>query len=369
MSPLESQHVVTGVDVAEIRTALDDLWGSLHTADSDEIDHRVTRTCMSNLLILCQGDAEAVLVREQIARVVSAHPARVFLLTAIEDYPDEVSAEVSAHCRLASDEEQLCSEQIEICFRPAAIRRVRSVIRPLLIGDLPTALWWASRQPPPLSDGMFDTLAELADQVIYDSVGWPNPPAGVRAMTRRILEEDKPVSNLAWRYLKPWRRILAQTLDPRVAPSTLASVASVRVEHGPHALPVAWLLVSWLAARLDWQPVSAEAISETELAWSFSSAGPDVQVRIHRVADGLPQVTSLELEWAGDDRGQVMFAYGEDEWLSIDAGRSTLPAASIPAHPVSIEKMIAAQLAHRSKDPLFQQAIAAAKNMSDVLSV
>lgn len=356
----------TRVNVADIELALNRLWEALHGEGPAE--HGVTRACMSNVIIACETEEQARDVRELIPGLVERHPARVFLLTACAPHAGSIEAEVSAHCRRSGGSKQLCSEHVDIRFDPAVVERLGSVLRPLLIGDLPTALWWASNQPPPLSHGLFDTLAELADQVIYDSVGWPNPAEGVRAMTRWVMGEERPVFNLAWRYLKPWRRILAQVLDPRVAPGALQNIDSIRIEHGPHALPMAWLLIGWLAARLQWQPQKGEVQSGSEVGWAFQTPRGDMRVRIHRSPEGLAQVRKLNLAWQGAAPGRAGFLYGDDQWLSVLAEESTLPAASIPAHEVPMEMMIAAQLAHRSKDPLFEQSIAVAQIMASVLN-
>jgi len=355
----------TRVNVADIELALNRLWDALH--EEGQAEHGVTRACMSNVIIACLTEEQAHDVSNRIPRLVERHPARVFLLTACAPQGNSIEAEVSAHCRRTEGSKQLCSEHVDIRFDPAVVERLGSVLRPLLIGDLPTALWWASNQPPPLSDGLFDTLAELADQVIYDSVGWPNPAEGVRAMTRWVMGESRPVFNLAWRYLKPWRRILAQVLDPRVAPGALQNIDSIRIEHGPHALPMAWLLIGWLAARLQWKPQKGEVHSGSELGWSFQTPRGALRVHIHRSSEGMAQVRKLNLEWQGAVPGRAGFLYGDDHWLLLLPEESTLPAASIPAREVPMEMMIAAQLAHRSKDPLFEQSIAVAQIMAGVL--
>ena len=369
MKELSSASVVasgTRVNLADIELALNRLWLALHP--EGEAGQGVTRACMSNLIIACQTEEQARNVSERIPELVERHPARVFLLTACASQAHSIEAEVTAHCRRSDGIKQICSEHVDIRFDPAVAGRLGSVLRPLLIGDLPTALWWASNQPPPLSDGLFDTLAELADQVIYDSIGWPNPAEGVRAMTRWVMGEKRPVFNLAWRYLKPWRRILAQVLDPRVAPGALQNIDSIRIEHGPHALPMAWLLVGWLAARLQWKPQKGEVHSASEVGWAFRAPRGDMRVHIHRSSEGLAQVRKLNLTWQGAAPGRAGFLYGDDHRLSLLPEESSLPVTSIPAREIPMEMMIAAQLAHRSKDPLFEQSIAVAQIMVGVLN-
>lgn len=356
----------TRINVADIETTLNRLWDALHSEEAPE--QGITRACMSNLIIACETDQQAQQVRERIPTLVEHHPARVFLLTAVPPAQGAIDAEVSAHCRRVEGEQQLCSEHVDIHFDPQVVDRLGSVLRPLLVGDLPTALWWASNRPPPLAGALFDVLAELADQVIYTSVGWPNPAEGVSAMTRWVVGNPRPVFNLAWRHLKPWRRILAQVLAPQVAPGALEHIQRIRIDHGPHALPMAWLLIGWLAARLDWQPQQGKLRSATQADWSFQSPSGNIQVEIHRLDVGPAQPRRLELAWQGPTPGTVTFVLDDDEWLHVDPATSTLPHAALPSREPPLETMIAAQLAHRSRDTLFQQAMGVAQVMAGVLN-
>lgn len=355
----------TRVNVANIEEALNRLWGSLHAEGTQETG--ITRACMSNLIIACQTEEQANFVRERIPALVERHPARVFLLTATAPAESSFTAEVSAHCRQMDAGQQQCSEYVEIHFAPAIVERVGSVLRPLLVGDLPTALWWASNQPPALTGKLFDVLAELADQVIYDSTGWPNPVKGARAMTRWVIGEKRPVFNLVWRHLKPWRLMLAQMLAPQVAPGALNNINEVRITHGPHGLSMAWLLVGWLAARLGWQPVSGKLRSPSEVDWSFRSTTHPIRVQIIRADAGASHVRGLEIGWFGQPHGRATFVIDDDQRLYLESESSTLPHASISSREPAIEVMIAAQLAHRTRDPLFQQTLAVAQRMTGTL--
>src|SRR5262249_43643488 len=133
-------------------------------------------------------------------------------------------------------------------------------VRGLLVGDLPVNLWWAAPLPPPLGGPLLHDLTEHVQQIIYDSIGWPEPARGMAATAAWLATFERGrrptpwpvVSDLNWRRLKFWRRLLGQALDPATAPGALDSITEVQVEHGPHAVIQAWELVSWLASRLGW---------------------------------------------------------------------------------------------------------------------
>ena len=134
-------------------------------------------------------------------------------------------------------------------------------VRGLLIGDLPTNLWWAVPVPPPLAGPLLFDLADAPSRSFTTASAGPNRPAASwprRPGSRQFQSGPdhgmwRVASDLNWRRLKYWRRLLAQALDPASAPDALDSVTEILVEHGPHAVIQAWELVSWLASRLHWQ--------------------------------------------------------------------------------------------------------------------
>ena len=71
------------------------------------------------------------------------------------------------------------TEQVNLRALGGAVGRLPFAVRALLIGDLPINLWWRSPLPPPLAGPLLYELAENAQQIIYDSLGWLEP---MRAM-------------------------------------------------------------------------------------------------------------------------------------------------------------------------------------------
>src|SRR5262249_18616190 len=153
-----------------------------------------------------------------------------------------------------------------------AVQRLPSTARSLLIGDLPTSLWWAASSPPTFGGELFDELKAMTDQVIYSSLTWSDPVRGTLATAAWAVAaglNEPAIADLAWRRLAPWRSLIAQSLDPASRPGALETISSVEVEHGPHGLPQAWLLVGWLASRLQWQKTGGTAHCGREIDWRF----------------------------------------------------------------------------------------------------
>lgn len=356
------------VDPVEIERELAAIWATIDEQQGGR--GTVTRASMSNVMIICYGEEQALEAADRIPALVQNHPARVLVLAVLDDQDsDDVQAWVTAHCQRIDADTQVCAEHIELRFRAGAAERAASVVRSLLISDLPTALWWLSSEPPALSGALFDAFAPMANQVIYDSVGWAEPARGVRAMAQWSQGNRNVVFNLAWRRLKPWRRLLSQSLDPGVVPGALTRIAEIELEHGPHALPVAWLLVGWLASRLGWRPRSGVSRDGNRLTWQFDASGGPVTIRVKRLDEGPARIEHMRVAWRAADAlpaGHAEYRHDGHQLRHYPADESLRPS-SMPIVEKRLEQMVAAQLAHRAGDLLFTRALQISEAMARVV--
>ncbi|OFZ68098.1 MAG: hypothetical protein A2Z01_12435 [Betaproteobacteria bacterium RBG_16_58_11] len=360
-------HLPHKVSVAQIQHELDGLWESLYQQANE--DKAVTRACMSNLIIYCD-DEQIQAIEQAIPAIVQVHPARVIVLSQGKTDEPGIEVFVSGEYAELNSGWQVCAEQIRIVADAESSRRLTSVTRAHLIGDLPTTLWWASQQPPPLAGKLFFKLATMSDQIIYDSIGWTNPAQSMKAMSRWVAAERNQhvIFNLAWRRLKPWRRILSQVLDPVVQPGALERVSQVTIEHGPHALPTALLLLGWLASRLGWQPVDGKVLSAKKTVWQFNAAGHQIPVTVSRLEQGEPTTHKLNWYWR-DATGEhkIVFALLGDQRLGIVEDSSDVPVRVTTAPELTHSALVSAQLAHRARDKLFERALEIGNAMTSML--
>lgn len=350
--------------IDEVEKKLDQTWEGFRSGHDDDA---VTRACMSNLLIYCRSVEEAQAVRSDLPSILFEHPARILLLRK-DDTEDELAAWVGVYCSSVGQGLQICGEEVEVACRDNAEQRLPSVARSLLIGDLPVTLWWACAVPPSQAGPMFKALAAVADQVIFDSVGWLNPPRDMLALARWTSadQEEYVIHNLAWRRLKPWRQVLGEELDPAVSPRALENVAHIRIEHGPHALPSAWLLIGWLADRLGWRVEEGRMLSRSEAQWQFRGNEKLVAVRVVRRQAGDPTLYHIDWQWAGPRPGRIVFDLEENRRLEVRVKDGAPRGRSLPRQERAT--LIAEQLAHRYRDRSFERALAASNQMTQALS-
>jgi hypothetical protein len=118
----------------------------------------MVRACMSNLIVYCDRADLAERVAAQVPEVVTVHPARVLLLIA-ETGPQEgdLQAAVCVRGHVQDPGRWVVSEQVTLRATGQAVDHLSYAVRSLLIGDLPTNLWWASAQRVP-----FQVAGQLA---------------------------------------------------------------------------------------------------------------------------------------------------------------------------------------------------------------
>jgi glucose-6-phosphate dehydrogenase assembly protein OpcA len=339
---------------------------------SDEAPVQLVR--MSNLVIFCHGRESAQALAARVPAVVSAHPARVLLLVGepASDGP-EVTAQVLVRVRRDGGHQLACAEEVTLFAAGAAASRLPFAVRSLLIGDLPTNLWWASPQPPPLAGPLLYDLSEQAQQIIYDSIGWPEPARGVAATATWLEQVEgggawRVASDLNWRRLKFWRRLLRQALDPASAPGAAESISEVTIEHGPHAVIQAWEIVSWMASCFEWSVEVGRVEPGHEIAWRFAAAQGDVRVRVRRLEEGPPAVARVRIACRLDGKAGALnlFAEGGHRLVGALEGTDAAPR-TVTVPPQSDAELIARQLSDRERDPVFRESMAVAQVLAQSL--
>lgn len=334
------------------------------------------RARMSNLVVYCDDPTRAASLSAEFPSIVATHPARVLMLIAEPRAdPASLQAVVNAWCQDRGSV-KTCSEEIRLNARGSAVDRLPFVVRGLLIGDLPTNVWWASIQPPPLAGPILYDLTEFAQQIIYDSVGWLEPARGVAATAAWLerFERDtvhagwRVASDLNWRRLKYWRRLLGQALDPKTAPGVLESVTEVYIEHGPHAVIQAWELVSWLAARLNWKVQGGRVQPGVELCWQCDAPHGKLRIRVHRLAAGPSQVHKVRIACQLDGNpGAMNFVADDSLHLSVQLEGRDVSPRTVTIQSQNLAELVGRQLSDRERDLVFRDSMTVAAIMAESL--
>ncbi|MGH2607450.1 MAG: glucose-6-phosphate dehydrogenase assembly protein OpcA [Tepidiformaceae bacterium] len=328
-----------------------------------------TRALMGNVVIVCRRQEEQAEVEHELATIVSQYPSRVLLLVADAGRRSaDIEALVTVY-RPSEASGQACGECVTIRAGSHAIARLPSAVRALLLGDLPTTLWWATPEAPPLAGDLFGQLAELAGQVIYDSFAWTDPLRQLVVVANWVGGGGQlATADLAWRRPKLWHRIIAQSLDPGLAPGAFEGISEVTIEHGPHALTQAWLLAGWLGFRLGWVPRGGKVLPGPEVSWTFQWAHGAPRVEIRRLATGDFDVQAVLVATKVNGR-PVTFRFTREGPGQVTVSAEGLIDRTLAlAGPVqSRAELVARQLPDLARDRLFESSLALARTMAETV--
>jgi glucose-6-phosphate dehydrogenase assembly protein OpcA len=245
---IRGQHVST---LHQLSAELAELHREMLRTGHDEV--RPVRTAVLTLVAVCVDDASADVAAEVVRRLASNHPARAILVVADRNAgPDGVDADLALECSAVGGAEQICAESVRLTVRGQPALHLASVITPLLLPDVPVALWLVGA--PPLEQALHGEVLSVCERILLDSDAYADPQATMRALVAAHREHGHlPVGDLAWERLLPWRELLAQGFDGGDTAPFLGGVQRVEVEScGSRPSAEAWLVAGWLGSRLDW---------------------------------------------------------------------------------------------------------------------
>lgn len=319
-STTETNNFLSGklsqVDIQRIERELKDLWRAIDQAKpdakaADNAPVRVTegkdavkdesttkpanvmRACTANI-VLYSEDADAEVQASAILdEVAIRHPSRAILAISRRASEQRLEAWVSARCHMADSKslKQICSEQITVRYDGEGTKELASVVSPLVINDLPVILWWRANR---LDRGYLEPFSRFIDMLIVDSVRAADSKSFIKEMSAIATSTSrKPLFDLNWGRLIPWRRAIADAFSDAAPPMSLRSlpgisrvtIAYAHAENGKEASIPAQplLLLAWLASRLDWQKKSA-SFAGGKFAAQFSAGKNTVSASIEPFA-------------------------------------------------------------------------------------
>jgi glucose-6-phosphate dehydrogenase assembly protein OpcA len=334
-----SGHAV-GVNVGAIERDLASLWRKASLEDAS-----VTRACSWNLVVAVSTDDELARARTLVEALVAEVPSRTVVLDHRPGAPGpELTAFVTANCRLnPGGGKMVCTEEITIEARGRGGELLPSLMRALLVPDIPSAVMWADLPPP---TAVMDDILGGVDRVLLDSTR----AAELTPIGRLGPKVTSRVADLNWLRGSPLRQVVAGAFDGPAEAPMLFRLRRLQVECGPGALAAAKLLVGWLGARLSWGEAERSSGPEA-LGWTVARAQGQV------VVDVLPDpalegIAALTFE---ADRGERVRLVKQAGGMAFESTRSAPRAVTSWERPDV--GLVVAALGSRGADRLYQSAL------------
>ena len=239
------------VTVAEVARELDRLAGEHFRQPRG---HATTRTL--NLVVSPVEPELERAVAERLGSLRGRHPARTLSLR--EHAADRLDAELAVECGVSvAGEFGSCHDRVTLSADRARLEHADSLVRPLLVEGLRTALWIPGGGEGPACA----PLAALADVVVLDSASAECRASLARSA--RLARVAATVHDLAWGRLDHWRARIAAAFAAPDRAALLGRIEAVGLRYGGPASD-ALLLAGWICARAGW---GIERIVEGPQGW------------------------------------------------------------------------------------------------------
>src|SRR3989304_3793924 len=178
------------VDVKAIDRELAELWRAA-AASSEAERIALSRARTLTLVAYAPTPDAGARLAEVAARTCQRHPARTIILIA-DPAAADLTAEVTAVCQVRRRNlKQICCEQVLIRTAPAAEARLPSLVRQVILPDMPVVLYWPG---PPAAERLFRDLGEIVDRVIVDTAAVPDGHGALLAAHTLAADRSSPAA-------------------------------------------------------------------------------------------------------------------------------------------------------------------------------
>ncbi len=217
------------------------------TPTEEESTRPVYRAVTMNLVAVAPA-ADESLLHAGFRKLFRTNPCMAFLVLMTEGR-QPMRASFSTVIEESRTSRTVLLEQITLRVPQRDPAAIASIVRPLLVHDLPTLTFWAWRLPR--DPEAINHLASLGDLLVFDSALFDDPAADrARLLSDEFPSSVQPCTDLVEHRLAPWRRALAEALEHAHWPPLTPARATIHHTGGRGNLAAAELLADFMAERL-----------------------------------------------------------------------------------------------------------------------
>jgi glucose-6-phosphate dehydrogenase assembly protein OpcA len=331
----------------------------------------VTRACLWNLVLRTESPGDLPHIKQLVDELSPTLPARVLVmspdLTATEA---KLTAWVEANLRTGrGGEREIFAEEVTIEAAGAAAQHLPSLVRELILPDVPTAMYWPG-EPPEESMPLSGALS-LMDRLIIDTDEMWSQTALADLVKLVHTYPQMDVSDLGWIRMNPLRLAIAAFFDPPNA-ARVREIRRIDLECARHREPAGLLFLGWLAAQLHLgmgHKVSGDGGANTLVMTRRGAHAGEVILSL-KATDAQPDheiggLTAVRLTLAEGEFAVRAGGKADDEQ---EVEVATPGLRHIDHHPVRTEvELLNLALGAHGLDGLYQRALSRASEMASAL--
>lgn len=359
----------TPITVEAIEAQIKNAWRELNAEAERRNEPAPLRSSILTLVVIASGPDEIRRASATLERLVQAVPSRVIQIS-VQDDTHELSATVSAHCAVRSDDKRGCYELIHISAGPEDLRAMPSLLSQLDISDLTTFAWFVG--PVDMTTSEFRRIATTVERVIIDSSLYRDPLDVFNTYRTHIEAQGDNVaaSDLSWSRLLTLRELVAQSFDIPAAVQMLSGIRRIDISHHPNGLAEAMLMAGWLTSRLGFQPIDASGAADN---LGLAAAHPDgrrLQVVLESTRSGGRGIRSIRMVGhSAKQSSRVSIRRVDDERAIVNIDLTGVPRQNRMVHCADgyVDQVLGMELVQFGRDRVYEESLAAAATFSRAL--
>jgi len=302
--------------------------------------------------------------------IATQNPCRIISLFPVAGDDEGVTAQVSAYCPInkRSRNSLVCGEYIMLKGTESALERVATMVSSLVMGELPSILWW--KATPSTDQDLFDRLSKTCTAVAVDSSYFMTDPEGDLLKVAHLIQSQVQVSDLNWRRLAAWQELTAEAFDAPERRAAIREVDRVVIDYEKGNSTQALMFLGWLASRLGWEPVSRskeDDIYQLQRIHLTAADGREIEAELAAIPTGdtgevTGDLVSLKLTSTNLDADCCTVLCSETTGcMRMEAGGGAQTCRINQVTPLDDQKaetLLGEQLQRLGQDVLFEESLA-----------
>ncbi len=268
------------VNPSEIQEELDRL-------EETHKENKQQRACLFNLILYSIDPVKLPYFQELVDQISKQFPCRIIV---IQEDPDGQSGSINTSLAVrllnAGSDKQIICEEIHVEIPSSIQEQSYPLILPHLIPDLPIHLIWAG--DPTFNHPLFKPFQELAHRLIFESECTDDLSGFCKKIQMNILNQHWEVADLNWVRSESWRKALKSIFNTEERLKELQQTERIILRFSEAGSPSAsknhfqvHYLHGWLAAQLNWEPVSFEDKGSHQTI-IYKTDSNSIEVEIHK---------------------------------------------------------------------------------------
>ena len=263
--------------VSEVLAALNAIRAKFAREEAGDAEHPHPRNCVMTLVAVASSEAEERRAQRACRLIACEHPAQLILIREqAELRGSKIEASISTDTQRPQSSGASECELVTLRVRGAAGDHLAALVDPLLVGGVPTFMWWVGTPPfgkPELADAV-----RVCDALVVDSARFDAPYHSFVGLAEHALSTHRHmgVADFQWSRLRPWRETIAQFFTPQSRRPFIDGISEVGIDYsgeGRGNRIAAALLTGWLASTLGWKLQKAAAGGGGVVAANYMAEG------------------------------------------------------------------------------------------------